>query len=397
MKKPGSNTFKIAFPIACVWIGSQVGPALASGSTAANYFAKFGSIGPWMAILSQIFVAFFVFFGLENGRVYKAQNYAESYISAWGRLGENKVFAKIITVINDILTLISTFLTCGLMYSMLGTSVICALTGLSNTWGIILCSLIFLVCIMWGLGVLKALSTILTLMLAVCFLILYILGTGVGFSDPSQFIGTWNLPEGVGPAVSMCIGYIGIQYSFCKQACMFTEKFTSAKHSLATVIIGGAINALFLVISTINLWYFYPDALAQNAPHLWSILNYYPGWAVGIYYVTSAAACISTAITGLLSMTVRFRPIFFKKDSQISERMQNVILSIVLMVICAMVSLLGMNTIMGTYYSKVGTLALILGIVPYGILLPIRYFTTPKAERERLAARSVESADPDSE
>ena len=68
---------------------------------------------------------------------------------------------------------------------------------------------------------------------------------------------------------------------------------------------------------------------------------------------------------------------------------RDMIVSSVLMVVCAFVSLVGMTTIMSKYYSMVGTLALILGIVPYGIIFPIKYFRTPKEERERLAARDV--------
>ena len=45
---------KIGFPVSCVWIGAQVGPALAAGTTAATYFAKFGSIGIWSALIWHV-------------------------------------------------------------------------------------------------------------------------------------------------------------------------------------------------------------------------------------------------------------------------------------------------------------------------------------------------------
>ena len=170
---------------------------------------------------------------------------------------------------------------------------------------------------------------------------------------------------------------------------MYTDKFNHAKDSWITAIVGALINTLFLVVSTLNLWYFYPEALEQNAPHLWIILNYYPTWTTILYYATSVAACISTAAAVLIGITRRFVPVFFKSDSKVKPMYRDMIVSSVLMVICAFVSLAGMTTIMGKYYSMVGTLALILGIVPYGIIFPIKYFRTPKEERERLAARDV--------
>lgn len=380
---------KIGFPVSCVWIGAQVGPALAAGTTAATYFAKFGSIGIWSALISQLACAYFIFFGLEIGRVYKIRNYKDSYLLAWGRIAENKVVAKILTIVNDILTIVAACLTSALMFSMMGVSVISQLTGCSPTVGLILTALIFLVVIMWGLGVMKAISTILTIMLVVCFALLYFLGLSTGTSDPAVFTRAWNLPMGFGPAAAMCWAYIGIQYGTCKSCCMYTDKFNHVKDSWITAIVGALINTLFLVVSTLNLWYFYPEALEQNAPHLWIILNYYPTWTTILYYATSVAACISTAAAVLIGITRRFVPVFFKSDSKVKPMYRDMIVSSVLMVICAFVSLAGMTTIMGKYYSMVGTLALILGIVPYGIIFPIKYFRTPKEERERLAARDV--------
>ena len=101
--------------------------------------------------------------------------------------------------------------------------------------------------------------------------------------------------------------------------------------------------------------------------------------------MTMILACVSTAVTAIISLVVRWKPIVFK-NSKLNDFAQQGILSSVLMAICIALSFLGMTTIMSEYYSKVGTLNLWMGIIPYLVIWPINYFRMGKKKREELAA-----------
>jgi len=386
------DIFKVCFPVAAVWIGTQVGPALAAGTTAANYFARFGSWGLWSAFISQIACGVLIFFGSELGRVMKCRDYKTGSQMALGRLGRVDWFWKIYMVIRDILTLVALCLTSGLMFNMMG-QVLMNIFGISISTACIVCAAIFIFCVMWGIDFLKKLSSGITIALVVCFILIFAIGWALTHENAVHFLTAWDtLGTSGSAAFAMCWAYIGIQYGFAGTCCMYNKDFTSWKHSFWMAVVGVLFNCFFLALSILNVWCFYPDSLTFDAPHLSIILEYYSKiapWMKWIYYITMILASVSTAVGAIVSLVVRWKPVIFKKGGplgDVPDVWQQASLSTVLMVVCIAISFLGMTTIMSTYYSKVGTVNLWLGLLPYLVTWPVIYFSMGAKKREELAA-----------
>ena len=386
---------KISFPLASIWAGAQVGPALASGSTVASYFVKYGSMSIWSIVICMFVCGIFIFFGCEAGRVYGAKDYNESLYAALWKFGDIPAVRKTASVINDILTICACTLTCSLMYNML-SNVFIAVFGVGYNFALALCLIIFTVFLMWGTGLLEKLSTPVAIGLAVCFLLMFILGwTQYDHDMVTHFlVDTWDLPEGFKAGALMCWAYLGIQYGTCKNACMYTKKYTSWKNSLVTAVLGWFINCVFLILSSLNVMQFYPESITQNAPHMWIILEFYQNtpWMQWIYYICMFLACISTAVAVMLGVIIRFRRLIFKATSKVNEKTQTIILAFLVSAVPIALSFAGLLTIMSTYYSKVGTANMWFGLITYGILLPISYFALGKAKREKMAEEVLAAA-----
>ena len=382
------DVFMICFPVAAVWIGGQVGPALAAGTTAKTYFASFGSYGIWSAIISQIACGILIFFGSELGRIRKCRDYKSSSQFALGRLGEIKWFWKLYLILTDILTFVAMCLTSALMFNMMG-QVLIAIFHCSTFVAYVICAVLFVISVMWGTDVLAKLSTGLTIAMVFCFALIFGFGWVLSRENALHFFNVFDTLGTTGSqAFAMCWAYIGIQYGFSRTCCMFNQRFTSWRHSLWVAIAGVVVNCVFLILSILNVLCYYPESFTYDAPHLQIILNFYSEiapWMQWIYYITMILACVSTAVTAIISLVVRWKPIVFK-NSKLNDFAQQGILSSVLMAICIALSFLGMTTIMSEYYSKVGTLNLWMGIIPYLVIWPINYFRMGKKKREELAA-----------
>lgn len=382
------DVFTICFPVAAVWIGGQVGPALAAGTTGKSYFAMFGSQGIWSIVLSQVACGVLIFFGSELGRIHKCRDYKQSLQMGLGRFGQIGWLWKIYLVLTDVLTFVALCLTSALMFNMMG-QVLMEVFKCSTFVAYVICAALFILSVMWGTDVLAKLNAAITILLVVCFGMIFVIGWKLNSAGALHFFNVYDTLGTTGSAAfAMCWAYIGIQYGFSGTCCMFNQKFTSWKHSFWMAFVGVVICIIFLFLSVLNIWCFYPDSFNYDAPHLGIIVNYYSQIAPymqWVYYITMVFACISTAVTAIISLVMRWKPVVFK-NSKLSDVSQQAIIAIVLMAVCIALSFLGMTTIMSKYYSKVGTLNLWRGLIPYLIIWPINYFRLGREKREALAA-----------
>lgn len=379
-----AKSFSIWFGIGALMFGTYCGANMASGVYASAYIVTLG--GGWALVWLLMFCAFMSFFcsvGLNFIRAYKVTNYNDYYLALYGlhKPDANSVLRGIVTVFFDIYTLMMGMVTTAatialfaeLMNSLLGVPTLAA-----SVAGVLL----FAVLTIYGAAFLRKFNTFMTISLILCLAVILIAVIVIRGGDLSSRIGNFDLGlDWSGTTVNahffMFLSYCFTTSSWGSSLSNYSDQIRNQKDAIGSgITIGILVTVLFAATGAIVLP-FMPEVLA-GTPILIICQKYLSPIITAIYWVVVVLSVISTAPTFTYNISNRFSKLW--KTEKIGQKTKFFILSMSFLLLCWIVSGIGLMAIVQKGYVMLGNVALFAIVIP----LVISIYRVWKKDREEL-------------
>lgn len=151
---------------------------------------------------------------------------------------------------------------------------------------------------------------------------------------------------------------------------------------MASGILSGVLAVSLFALTGAIVLPFMPEALADSAPILTICQNNFSKILVGIYWVTAMFAVISTAPNHPFNISNRFCSVW--KSEKVPESIKRLVIAVVFLVVCQIVSGVGLIAIVRKGYTSLGKVA------TFAIVLPmiVSIFRVRRKDREAAAQAS---------
>ncbi len=365
MEKKSSawETFKIWFGLGALMFGTYCGANMASGVYASQYIVTLG--GGWAFVWLLIFCLFMAFFcatGLDIVRCYKVSNYNEYFLALWGLQNPdaNPTGRKVCTVFFDIYTSMSGLVTTGATIALFA-QLMNSLFGIPNAIASVGGVLLFALLTVNGAGFLRKFNGVMTITLIVSIVAIMIAVFGVRSDVLAARIGNfsegpnWGLTT-VAAHASMFISYCFTTTSWGATLSNYGDRLRSKKDSYGSgIMIGVMVTSLFIMTGIIVLP-FMPELSADSAPILTICQQYLPTILTAVYWVVVVFAVVSTAPS--FTFTFSNRWIVFWKSEKINHKAKFFILSACYLLVCWVISRMGLIAIVNKGYTLLGKIAI---------------------------------------
>ena len=367
------SSWKIAFPVASVWFGALVGPSMISGAFSAVYFAPYGALGLLLPILTIGLASIVIGMGAEIARLEKAYDYSEFANSIYGSL------AQILRPVLEAFMILAMIVGGSAVVAMGGTF-FSSLLNAPEIVGSLIMSIISIILVLWGAGLLRKVSSIMSITMICGMIFLVIFSITNRIDGLKEVLSTFSLPEGVYLKAGI-MGAIALGCSNSINAltlCSVEQEVSSRRDSIAIAIISFIMNSFAFIISTLTILPYGSDILADSVPVLTIIQNHLvqrAPWLPTVYSVTMFIALVSSGAPQLHAVAARILTIYPKKKSGIfkNDFRKNLFTGVIYFAICLAISTLGLRTIINKGYAMLGSLAIPLIIIPICIIMPLRW------------------------
>lgn len=364
--------FKVSFPIACVWFGSTIGPAIAAGTYSTQYFIKYGAWGMVTPIVTAIIIGIFMYLGMDLIRSFQVKDYDQYATALYGR--HKKIFMPFF----EVRTLLGMFIGNTVLLSM-GGSMLLDLFGVPYTLGVIVTITCIVLLSIFGATVVRNSSTIMSTALIIALIILACIAVPKATNPIGTALSSWTVPEsGLGLAAAWTAAVWGFQNAAGHiSCCSAMDTMRTRRQAILTTVLSVIMFAAFMIIASAIVFAFYPESILQNTPNLWIVKTVFPD-SRGLYYFYNILVFLGLFTTGpslCFGANVRFGKLLPKTGIFQMERVRFIVIALVFNGICLCISFLGLQILVGKVIKILGYLAF-----PF-ILLPLAVFA-PKRIRE---------------
>ena len=315
------------FSVAAVWFGTHVGGGFATGNQTVQYFVKYRFTALFMPALVIILLGWCYYNGAVMAKNHKAFRYDElahhlyAPFSSAGKLFFDIAFFVLVVV------------GAGIAIAG-GGKLFASLWGLNFYIGCIITGAIFFVLTIFGAGLVRKASTIITIMILVCLIALLIPGLSLGQAGISEVAATKHVEGSLGTAIWNGLLYAGFQS-----------------------LVLGNMNALTKLEDGMSLPIF-NIAKFINAP----ILLY-------AYSVILFCAFVSTGVGVVFGLVTRFEKVGFKS---LNIEQRRIIISLISIVIATLLSFAGLTKLIAVGYGWIGRVCVFLLVIPLAVVAPIK-------------------------
>lgn len=340
--------------IASVWFGTHAGPGSASGNMTATYYASYGKWGLITPIIAMGIMAVCIYYALEYSRLKRITSFNEFTKSFFHPY--DKVFSMFyeVTFLVTVLMVLGGSLATGaeIMKEYLNLPILIG-TGLLIVGSMILS--------MYGEKLVRSSSTIMTVFIVISLTAIVIAGLG---SPESDFIGQWQSTSfsdhSFLDAFTMAIVYAGFMSAgTMANAISVSEGLKSKKESLKAASLGMIMN-VFLILIVVVLLFAYPQNLNDTLPNYTIISNTNITILIFAYVLMVVLAVLSSIVSYAFTSLARYSSLL-----PIREGMTRDIITLVLLfAITFLISLLGLDVIVGQGYKYIGYAVIPTLIIP---------------------------------
>lgn len=385
-KSPAFQTFSIWFGLAALMFGTQVGGSMSAGTYAVGYMATYG--GGWLLVFLGIYFLFRTFFsihGLEFGRMYGVSDYSSYYLALYGLHGPNAnpvlktvvmTFFDIYSTLGRVITVAATIVLFGkLMDSMLGIPV---------NIGRLIAVVLFAFLTMYGAGFLRKMNTVMTVIIVAAMMILIGSVCAVRGDVLLERLGNFNIgpewnEEPVSAHIALLISYALASSNVGATLCNFSDRIRSRRDAIGSGILIGLFSIAAFGMTSLIVLPFLPEMFVDT-PILDICGKYLNPAITAIYWATIFFSVISTAPPFTYSNSNRFLKLW--KTDKVKREVKILVLSLVFLMICYIVSGVGLMALVRKGYSALGAV----GGVAIGIPIIISLFRMWKKDRDEKAA-----------
>lgn len=352
--KQKKSGIPIYLGIASVWFGAHCGPGVASGKQTAVFYSEFGKWAFITPAIAMLLMGLCIYYSVEYARLTKAKNFRE--------LTDNLFhpYEKVFSAFFEITFLATVLMVVGGCIAT-GAAVLNEYTGLPVIVGSIILVVATILLSMYGANLVRSASTIMTIFIIACLIAMVVLGL---LSPQGDFAGNWRAKSfsEVSPmkAIIMAIVYTGFQSAGnIANAVSVCQGIEGKKESKKAAILGTILNTL-LILGIVFLLFAYPDSVKKTLP------NYFVADKVGSsvllfsYVVMVLLAVMSTNVSFSFSVVARYG----EKLPMKAGVKRDFVVTLILMILCVVVSALGLDAIVSKGYKYLGYACIFIVVIP---------------------------------
>lgn len=352
--KQKKSGIPIYLGIASVWFGAHCGPGVASGKQTAVFYSEFGKWAFITPAIAMLLMGLCIYYSVEYARLTKAKNFRE--------LTDNLFhpYEKVFSAFFEITFLATVLMVVGGCIAT-GAAVLNEYTGLPVIVGSIILVVATILLSMYGANLVRSASTIMTIFIIACLIAMVVLGL---LSPQGDFAGNWRAKSfsEVSPmkAIIMAIVYTGFQSAGnIANAVSVCQGIEGKKESKKAAILGTILNTL-LILGIVFLLFAYPDSVKKTLP------NYFVADKVGSsvllfsYVVMVLLAVMSTNVSFSFSVVARYG----EKLPIKAGVKRDFVVTLILMILCVVVSALGLDAIVSKGYKYLGYACIFIVVIP---------------------------------
>lgn len=365
----------------CTWMGlaglvfgAFCGGATASGTYATTHFAKFG--GGYMLVFVLMYIvtmSLSCILGLNVVKAYNITDYKMFYLALYGlhTPDANPILKKAVTIMFDAYTILKGIAAVAGAMALMGT-LGNSMIGLNSQVSAFLSAILFAVLCVTGGNFLRKFNTVITV--ALLFAMLAILGA-VCMNKGDVLMGLLgNFEVGLDwSGLSLSAGFAGVA-AYCFNVgswgatlASYSDRVRDEKDVIGGgITIGIVVSSLFFITSCIVLPYL-PEEL--NSTPILNIIGYLNiPVLLAIYWIVMLFSAISTGPAFGFSITARFEKLW--TTDKVSLNMKRLIISLVYMLLCWLISNIGLTKIVSVILGATGTISAFIIWIPLFIAVP---------------------------
>lgn len=378
MKKNNYIT-PISFGVATVWFSTHCGAGFASGTQELQFFANHGWLGVLMPILTFVLIALTYYVGLETARQTDRWSY-----DAWSKEAYGK-YSKVLTPAMDVSIVITTVAASAATIAT-GGLLVNEYLGLPVIVGSLLMVVIVTLLVIFGEEVVRKNATIMTIAILAIISIVIVAGLikfgpdiarlfSEGYVNPQAT--KWGIsasdetvPGNLLNSLLWALTYAGFQISAIGGITSSFKGGETKEESKGAMIAGAVMNILMLVGICLLIFSQMPDIYLNETtralPTIAVVNQLHIPILEVLYPILLFLALITTAVGFIFGMVQRIEPHIMKQETNIVKK--KAIIAVASLVVCYLVSRLGLMWIVQNAYKYLGIFNWIFIILPLWFL-----------------------------
>lgn len=363
------------FGLGALVFGAFCGANMASGVYAAQYIVTKG--GGWALLWLGMFaiaMAFFCSVGLNFIRCYKTTNFNNYYLALWGQQkpDANPLTKGAVTVFFDIYTVFNGIITTSATIALFAT-LMNSLFGISAFAASIIGTVLFGIIVMLGPSFLRKFNSVITIALLASMLIILVSVIGVRGDVLMERIGNFQIgadwgDESVSDHFFMFVTYCMTASGWGATLTNHAQHIKSQTDAIATGITCGILGVTLFALTGAIVLPFMPEAMVESAPILAICQQYFSPAITVVYWAAAMFAVISTAPNHPFNVSNRFCGLW--KSDKVPETVKRLVIAVVFLVVCQIVSNVGLIAIVRKGYTSLGKIATFAIVLPMLVSIP---------------------------
>lgn len=360
-KSPATKTTMSAgFAIGLAWFATHCGAGFATGNQEVNFFVKFG----WCAIFLPIIAMLLLGWAHRNALVIAKDNNAHDYKSFTNALFHP--YEKFMGPIVELLFL--AFLGTGVCTSIAGAASLLKTWGIPYAVGLIIVGLVLLALTAFGSSLVVKALNFKAYFIIVSLGIVTIMGIKAGLPNMSHLVATKaTFGNGFGTALWKMVVYAGFQSVTIFALVAMSDSIKTTKECNHFFISGVLTNGVFLLAVVIMLLGYSPEVLSETLPVYSVTTGLGISWLKILYSAVLFIALIGTGVAVVFAAVARFENLkaWDNASSAFQDmRVRRGLISLITIVICACISVVGLTNIVVKGYGTLGYFAIPLLLIP---------------------------------
>lgn len=373
-KSSFAKTFSVWFGLGALMFGTFCGANMASGVYAAGYIVTLG--GGWALVWLGMFcfaMSFFCVIGLNFVRAFKVSNYNAYYLALYNvhKPDSNPMLRTIVTVFFDLYTMAMGIITVAATISLFA-ELMNTLLGIPTFIASVAGVLLFTVLTIYGAAFLRRFNSVMTISLIVCLLAILFAVISIRGDVLLERIGNFNIGpdwglDTVAAHFTMILSYCFTNSSWGSTLSNYSDQIRTQKDAVGTgITIGVLVTTLFIMTGMIVLP-FMPEVMA-GTPILMICQQYLSPVLTIVYWVVVIFSVVSTAPSFTYNFSNRWVTLW--KGEQVPRKLKFFVLSLAYLLVCWLISGVGLMAIVQKGYTALGKVALFAIVIPLFISIP---------------------------
>ncbi|MBQ0059055.1 MAG: hypothetical protein KBS83_03720 [Lachnospiraceae bacterium] len=367
MSKTSKQSMAVIMGVSFVWFTTHFGGGFASGAQLFSYFGRFGALSLLMPVLAMLYNAVFFGYALHFARKHNVYDYRSYNNAFYGK------FAPVFSNLFEIIYLVTMCLAPSVAFAT-GGATLSEVTGIPYMICTIIIGVFIFIIAIYGTGLVRKVSSVLSVVIIVGLMLVYIPNIAVGFGAITEAVKASSF-DGITVREALYSAFLYGSFQLINIAVFIqhAESFEKPADAKKSMGIGFVINAIMMVIVSLGLLSVSqnPEIAQQSVPTLFMVKN-----GVGASFMTPIISiliilgAVTTAVNMVAAMVKRITAgIARRKDKQNSEGSKNIKTTIIVALICCLVDFgiaqFGLLTLVKQAYSMLAYLEIPVILIPY--------------------------------